>query len=260
MIRVENLALTYQNTHTPVTAFTGIDLAIERGSTAVLIGPSGCGKTSLLYVLAGLKTASQGQVIYGVPDPGQETAIILQDFGLFPWKTVEENVMLGMRLRKYSPEVMAERLERYLERLKLAPLKKQYPGQLSGGQKQRVALARSMVLEPKILFMDEPFSSLDALTREKAQELFLEMKMSQPDMTVVLVTHNIEEAVYLGDRVLVMTPGPGQIVADVANPEWGSKDYRRSEDFLQMTNHLRDMLGRISDEENWDGRDQAGAK
>lgn len=250
MIRIENLALTYQNTHTPLTAFTSIDLVIERGSTAVLIGPSGCGKTSLLYVLAGLKTANQGRVTYGIAEPKQETAIILQDFGLFPWKTVEENVLLGMRLRQYTPEAMAERLERYLERLKLTAFRKQYPGQLSGGQKQRVALARSLVLEPKILLMDEPFSSLDALTREKAQELFLEMKMSQPEMTVVLVTHNIEEAVYLGDRVLVMTPGPGRIVADIANPEWGSKDYRRSEDFLQMTNHLRDILGKVSDEGN----------
>lgn len=242
MIRMENLVLLYENTHT--TAFTDLNLTIERGSTTVLIGPSGCGKTSLLYVLAGLKRASEGWVEYGIDQPTQELAIILQDYGLFPWKTVEENIALGLVIRKKGDRIVRERVEQYLERLKLTPYRRHYPGQLSGGQKQRVALARSLALEPKILLMDEPFSSLDALTREGAQKLFLELKALQPDMTVILVTHSIEEAAYLGDRILVMSPRPGRIVADFANPRWGSEDYRRSEEFLGLTNELRAWLMR----------------
>lgn len=241
MIRMENLVLRYETTET--TAFSGINLTIERGSTTVLIGPSGCGKTSLLYVLAGLKQASEGQVVYGINQPIQELAIILQDYGLFPWKTVEENIALGLVLRQKSQAVIQERVERYLERLRLTSYRRHYPGQLSGGQKQRVALARSLTLEPKILLMDEPFSSLDALTRENAQELFLELKAVQPEMTVILVTHSIEEAAYLGDRILVMSPRPGRIVADFPNPHWGAKDFRRSGEFLMLTNELREWLG-----------------
>lgn len=240
MIRMEDLVLRYENTQ--ITAFTGLNLTVARGSTAVLIGPSGCGKTSLLYVIAGLKQASEGRLRYGIEQPGQEAAIILQDYGLFPWKTVEENVALGLILRKKESPLVAERVERYLERLHLTPYRRHFPGQLSGGQKQRVALARSLALEPKILLMDEPFSSLDALTRERVQELFLELKAAQPEMTVILVTHNIEEAAYLGDRILVMSPQPGRIIADFANPHWGSEDYRRSEEFLALTNELRLLL------------------
>jgi NitT/TauT family transport system ATP-binding protein len=248
---MENLVLRYENTQ--ITAFTELNLTIGRGSTTVLIGPSGCGKTSLLYVLAGLKRASEGRVEYGIGQPAQELAIILQDYGLFPWKTVEENIALGLVLRKKSGLVVRERVESYLERLKLTPYRRHYPGQLSGGQKQRVALARSLALEPKILLMDEPFSSLDALTREHAQELFLELKDAQPEMTVILVTHSIEEAAYLGDRILVMSPRPGRIIADFANPRWGSADDRRGEEFLALTNELRAWLKKSQEVSEADG-------
>ncbi|MCK4257760.1 MAG: ABC transporter ATP-binding protein [Halanaerobiales bacterium] len=240
MISIENLTLYYPKTQ--ITAFTDINLEIKKGSTTVLIGPSGCGKTSLLYVLAGLKRASHGRVKYELDKPRDNLAIILQEYGLFPWKTVEENISLGMHLRRLRSSVISKRLENILERLSLNPYRHHYPAQLSGGQKQRVALARSLVLKPEILLMDEPFSSLDALTRENAQELFLELKNSHDDMTVVLITHSIEEAVYLGDRLLVMSPCPGQIIADVSNPGWGSSDFRKNESFLQLSNHLRGLL------------------
>ncbi len=244
MIRIENLVLEYNNNHQPVTAFTNINLHLIRGSTTVLIGPSGCGKTSLLYALAGLKQVSSGEISYGIDEPTNQLAIILQDYGLFPWKTVAENIALGMQLKGFAKREIEARVEHYLDNLQISPYRDHYPGQLSGGQKQRVALARSLAVEPQILLMDEPFSSLDALSREKAQELFLEMKLAQPEMTVILVTHSIEEAVYLGDRILVMSPGPGRIIADIVNPHWGLKDYRQTEVFFNMTNRLRDELKR----------------
>ncbi len=244
MIKVQNLTLTHPKTQ--VTAFQDINLQIKKGSTTVLIGPSGCGKTSLLYVLAELKQASLGNVTYNLNRPKEKLAMILQDYGLFPWKTVESNITLGMKLRGLKSFEVSSRIEDILERLQLNPYRQHYPTQLSGGQQQRVALARALVLQPQILLMDEPFSSLDALTREKAQELFLELKLAHKEMTVILVTHSIDEAVYLGDRVLVMSSSPGHIVADIYNPHQGLDNYlyklRQSDEFLQMTNRLRACL------------------
>lgn len=244
MIRTEQLELKYRNLDTEIIAFTEITLEMKRGSTTVLIGPSGCGKTSFLYTLAGLKTATTGRIAYGIKRPLDHLAIILQDYGLFPWKTVEENLALGMCLRGWAKKQIKEQVEYFLKNLQLTTHRKQYPHQLSGGQKQRVALARSFAVKPQILLMDEPFSSLDALSRERAQELFLQMKQEQLATTVLLVTHSIEEAIYLGDRVLVMSPRPGRIIADIANPHWGSKDFRQSEEFFQLTNFLRSELKR----------------
>lgn len=249
MIWTEKLELKYCPQDTEIIAFTEISLHIQRGSTTVLIGPSGCGKTSFLYTLAGLKKQSNGRIAYGIKHPIDHLAIILQDYGLFPWKTVEENIALGMKLRGLAKEKIIERVEYYLKSLNLLAYRHHYPSQLSGGQKQRVALARSFAVRPQILLMDEPFSSLDALSREKAQELFLSMKQVEEEMTVILVTHSIEEAVYLGDRVLVMSPRPGRIIADIENPHWGLKDYRQSEEFFKLTNFLRNELkrGRITE-------------
>lgn len=242
MINIKNLTLTYKNHNSSVTAFSNINLEIHRGSTTMLIGPSGCGKTSLLYVLAKLIQPTFGQIKYTLQNPKHELAIMLQEYGLFPWKTVSENIAIGLSFRKIKKEIIAKKVREYLQRLQIIHLKDQYPNRLSGGEKQRVALARSLIMQPKILLMDEPFSSLDALSREATQELFRELKTVEPDMTVIMVTHSIEEAVYLGDRILVMSAGPGKIIADLKNSFAGLNDFRKNNEFYRLANKLRELL------------------
>ncbi|WP_406677933.1 ABC transporter ATP-binding protein [Moorella sp. ACPs] len=244
MIRVFNLDYTYYTGARAVPALVNINLAVPAGQTCVLIGPSGCGKTTLLYLLAGLLQPAGGEIWIGgerITKPRQRTAVILQDYGLLPWKTVWENAALGLALRKFTFRQQQERLQPLLAGLGLAGLEKRYPAQLSGGQKQRVAIARALSLEPDVLLMDEPFSALDALTRESLQQTLVEIQ-NQRRLTTVLVTHNIEEAVFLGQQIIVLTGAPGQVKAVLANPGAGSRDYRFSENFHHLCSRVRQLL------------------
>ncbi len=223
-------------------ALDDINLSIEKYSTCAVIGPSGCGKTTLLYVLAGLVTPGSGKVIIdGTEQKGvrQGTAIVFQDYGLLPWKTVWNNVALGLQVRKYSKDFIKQRTHHILGVLGLEHLKDKYPSQLSGGQKQRVAIGRALAMQPDLLLMDEPSSALDAITREHIQDLVLEIYKSFP-MTMVLVTHNIEEAVFLGKKIVVM--GKACIKHVLDNPYFGDMSLRRKEEFYRACIEVRKWL------------------
>ncbi|AKX92927.1 ABC transporter ATP-binding protein [Neomoorella thermoacetica] len=244
MIRVTGVSYTYINNGARVSALEDINLTIPAGQACVLIGPSGCGKTTLLYLLAGLLKPTRGEIrINGarVTRPRRQTAIILQDYGLLPWKTVWKNAALGLALRGCSRQRQQEILEPLLAALGLSGLEKRYPAQLSGGQKQRVAIARALSLEPDTLLMDEPFSALDALTREGLQQTLVDIRR-QRCLTTVLVTHNIEEAVFLGQQIVVLTAAPGRLKAVLENPEAGTPDYRFSETFHRNCSRVRQLL------------------
>jgi sulfate transport system ATP-binding protein/sulfonate transport system ATP-binding protein len=198
-----------------VPVFTGIDLEVEAGEVFVLLGPSGCGKSTLLRVLAGLEPLSEGRVevgsgLEGAPAAGP-VGIAFQEPLLLPWLTVAENVALGLRFRANRAARAPEAVEQVLEDFGLAPVAHAYPGQLSGGQAQRASLARCVVIRPSILLLDEPFSALDPRTRAALQDWLLGV-VQRRRLTTVLVTHDVEEALYLGDRVALMSSRPGMIV------------------------------------------------
>lgn len=219
MIDVQDLTFAYSGHPSLFDAFTW---HVLRGEVWAILGRSGCGKSTLLTLLAGLLTPQKGEVwIGGAPltRPRPRTGLILQDYGLLPWATVRENVALGLEIRhfygpdeRHAPEVIMsedirERTAYWLRRLKLEAVADHYPGQISGGQRQRTAIARTLALEPDLLLMDEPFASLDAPTREGLQELTLALS-EEKALTVVLVTHAIEEAAFMGQRILLLDGQP----------------------------------------------------
>lgn len=227
---------------------------VERGETWAVLGPSGCGKTTLLYLLAGLYRPDAGRVIFGGQElerPRPRTGLIIQEYGLLPWATVRDNARLGMRIRGFygpdgthAPAQAADTgpVEPWLARLDILDQADKYPAQLSGGQRQRTAIARTLVLEPDTLLMDEPFSSLDAPTRESLQDLTLELQ-EERDLTLILVTHNIEEAAYLGRKILMLNQPPNREPEVIANPDAGQPAYRGSGRYQEMCSRLRVMMG-----------------
>jgi NitT/TauT family transport system ATP-binding protein len=219
MVRLEGLGLDYPGPSGPVRALEGVDAAIPEGAIAAFIGPSGCGKTSLARIVAGLERPSGGRATVGgeeVAGPRRGTAMIFQDYGLLPWKTVSANVELPMLLAGEPSRERKLRSGAVLEELSLSGFASFYPARLSGGMRQRVALARALMQDPDLLVMDEPFSSLDELTRESMQELLLDLRRRR-GTTVLIVTHSIEEAAYLADEVYVMRGrNPGRLAARVA--------------------------------------------
>lgn len=248
MIEVKDVSLTYCQENTTTQALTGLNLHIGPGESWVFIGPSGCGKSSLLFLLAGLRQPTSGNVLIAgsaLMSPRPQTALILQDYGLFPWKTVWANATLGLKLRGMAARAQLALITPILENLGLIELKHHYPAQLSGGQRQRVAVARALALDPDLLLMDEPFSSLDALTRENLQETIIDIR-KQNRMTLVTVTHSIEEAVFLGQKIAVFSPLPGRVAAIVDNPLAGDKAYRDRPDFYQKCTEVRHLLEEVS--------------
>ncbi len=199
-----------------VPALDRVDLAIEPGELVTLAGPSGCGKTTLLRLLAGFMTPSEGSVAVGgevVRGPGEERGVVFQQPTLYPWLSVRKNVELGPRLRGVSARDRRATAERYLELVGLSDFGDHRPYELSGGMQQRCQIARVLANEPDIVLMDEPFGALDALTRERLQAELLEIWRAT-GRTILFITHSVDEAVYLGSRVLVMSPRPGRIVLD----------------------------------------------
>jgi len=195
----------------PFLALDRISLDIARGSFCTIVGPSGCGKTTLLRILAGLETASAGQVGIAADNSAKPTnAMVFQGDSIFPWMTVWQNASYRLRMRKVAPAQIAETVGYYLDRTGLARFAGYYPHQLSGGMRQRVAIARAFANDPHILLMDEPFSALDAQNKLLLQEELLHI-WEEHKKTVVFITHSVDEAVLLGDRVMVMTAQPGRL-------------------------------------------------
>ena len=224
------------------TALDHISLQIEKGEFICLLGPSGCGKTTLMNSIAGFETLTEGSITIDgqkVKAPSEKYVTIFQNYGLLPWRTVEKNVELGLETLKVPKQERKQIAMKYLQLVGLESFAKRHPAQLSGGQQQRVAIARGLAVDPEILFMDEPFGALDAITRYKLQDDLLHITKSQ-NKTVIFVTHDIDEAVFLADKIVGMSPNPGRIKA-VIPIGLGSHRDRTGGDFLQ----LRDKVFRI---------------
>jgi NitT/TauT family transport system ATP-binding protein len=241
MIEAKGITKTYPD---GTEALHNVTFDVQGGESCAVIGPSGCGKTTLLLIFSGILKPTEGQLTLEgkeVTGPSKELALIFQDYGLFPWKTVYENVSLGLELRGCSKQERKEIVSSLLNDLDLQGFEKYYPMQLSGGMQQRVAFARALALNPKILLMDEPLSSLDALTRENLQNFLLHL-WKEKRMTMLLVTHSIEEAVFLGRKVIVLSLRPGTVVKTVENPQVGDLDYRTKEEFFDKCREVRQSL------------------
>jgi len=247
MIQFKNLTFGYTDN---IPIFQGFSWHIQNGETWAVLGSSGCGKSTLLYLLAGLRSPISGEILINgrsLERPRPHTGLIIQEYGLLPWATVRQNAELGQRIRvfygpdgKHTPENFQPEMsvDPWLERLNLLPLVDQYPSQISGGQRQRTAIARTLTLEPDLLLMDEPFSSLDAPTRESLQNLTLELQVEQ-NLTMLIVTHTIEEAAILGKKILLLGDPPNKIPHVIENPNAGIPAYRESEEFLDLCRNLR---------------------
>ncbi|HLE07910.1 MAG TPA: ABC transporter ATP-binding protein [archaeon] len=210
LIKIENLKKTYESASgNPITALESINLDFNEDELLVILGPSGCGKTTLLEIIAGISEPTSGKIIIKNQN-GKELKVgfVFQEYGIFPWKTVEENVLFGANLNK--PENSLSLCKKYLSMVGLRKFEKKYPHELSGGMKQRVSLARALAYEPKLLLMDEPFASVDIPTRRLLQRELLKIHKST-HKTTIFVTHSIDEAVRLANRVAVMSPQPSKI-------------------------------------------------
>jgi sulfonate transport system ATP-binding protein len=244
MIHIKNLNVTYGTGEERYQALQNINLELAIGKTCAIIGPSGCGKSSFLKVLAGIITNFDGTVeINGEPVMPQQQKIgfIPQNYGLLPWKNVYENICLGVKIKHKNNAEDKETLALLMQQLGLGGLESRYPGQLSGGQQQRVALARAFLLKPDLLLMDEPFSALDAMTREEIQDIFLHV-WRKYSVSTILVTHYVEEAVYLGQKIVIMSAFPGRVSQVIDNPLFGVEDIRNHQDFFRLCLTIRKMI------------------
>ena len=217
-IEAANVALIYDTPSGRVPAVEDVSFGIETSEFLCIVGPSGCGKSSLLNIIAGFLTPTRGEIRIGgrpVTGHGLDRGVVFQDFAqLFPWRTALGNVTFGLEMKGVAKAEREELARRQLALVKLEKFAQSYPHHLSGGMQQRVAIARALAYNPSVLLMDEPFAALDALTRDEMQRLLADV-WRETRKTVVYVTHNVAEAVYLADRVLVMTPHPGKVKADV---------------------------------------------
>jgi NitT/TauT family transport system ATP-binding protein len=244
IVEVTGLGKTYDG---GVEALRDVSIQFPRGKLSTLLGPSGCGKTTLLKIIAGLIPSNRGEVrVKGRPvsGPGPERAFVFQDFALLPWATVLRNVAFGLELRGVSRPERDDIARRYIAEVGLKGFEMSYPNQLSGGMKQRVGLARALTVDADIILMDEPFSSVDEQTRRKFQEDLLGL-LQRRQKTVIFVTHSIEEAAYLSDQIVLLSPRPGR-VSRIIRPEiersGGPDAIRRNQRYLDTVDEIWQML------------------
>jgi len=226
----------------------------DHGEFIAILGPSGCGKSTVLRLIAGLRPhhpATIGQVLVGgvpVEGPGADRGMVFQDYTSFDNRTVEDNVAFGLECRGVAAGERRERAREWIARVGLDVKRdaRKYPAELSGGMRQRVAIARTLILSPRIILMDEPFGALDPTTRLKMQELLVDL-WRDAQATVFFVTHSIEEAVYLGDRVYVFSSAPGTLVREVQTPrsEGAPQDMLRQQPFVDLVHELRETLEKL---------------
>ena len=239
-----------------VTALKDINLKIHKREFVCVIGPSGCGKSTLIRILAGLEQASSGQVLLNgesVTKPGPERGMVFQGYTLFPWLTVKKNIMFGLLESGYDKGTAESEAREWINLIGLTKFENSYPHQLSGGMKQRVAIARALANRPKVLLMDEPFGALDAQTRAKMQAYLLEI-WKNIDVTVFFITHDLDEAVYLADRILVLKANPGEVqeIVEVPVPQPRSPDQFMDPEFLATKQHIEELIHPPSQQEDED--------
>ncbi|MCE4067792.1 MULTISPECIES: ABC transporter ATP-binding protein [Pseudomonas] len=249
-LRVENVSLRYRTPEGGTfSALESVSFEVPDQQFAVIVGPSGCGKSSLLYLTAGLAEPTEGDIYVGgqlVDGPGADRGMVFQSYTLFPWLTVRQNVEFGLKRRGMPAAERREIVDYYLDEVGLRRFENNYPKQLSGGMMQRVAIARALANDPQILLMDEPFGALDSQTRMQMQQLLLRV-WDHSKKTVVFVTHDIDEAILLGDRVYVMGARPGRIkrILDVPIERPRSLDMVMDRQFIEMK---REILGLLHDD------------
>jgi NitT/TauT family transport system ATP-binding protein len=220
VLEIENLTKTFLNEKSKILVLDNVSFSVGGDEFLCIVGPSGCGKSTMLRIIAGLEKADSGKILFHkqpITKPTPKMAMVFQLFGLFPWKTALENVEVPLEVIGIPKENRVHIAEEYLKMVGLESFENMYPHDLSGGMKQRVGIARALALKPEVLLMDEPFSSLDELTAKTLRELVLNIwrNPALPTNTFIMVSHNVEEAVFMADRVIVMTPRPGRIIGEV---------------------------------------------
>lgn len=253
MIDLQQIIFRYDSRHL---IFEDFSWSVGKGESWAVLGASGGGKTTLFYLLAGLREVESGQILINgskLVKPRPQTGLILQDFGLLPWATVEDNVTLGRRIRRFygpdgkhvpigeDPAAIREAGDYWMEKLALCEIRSRYPHQISGGQRQRTAIARTLSLNPDLLLMDEPFASLDVPTRESLQKVVIDLRQER-NITNILVTHSIEEAALMGEKILVLKGAPNRHPIIIENRWGGSHAFLHTDDFNRMCIRLRREL------------------
>jgi len=250
VLDVKNVSKRFVEDGNEVVALEGVNFAVNDDEFICLVGPSGCGKSTMLRIISGLEKPTGGEVIFeGKPitGPTPKISMVFQLFGLLPWKTAQENVEVPLEVIGVPKAKRVEAAHEYLRQVKLEGSENVYPHDLSGGMKQRVGIARALALNPEILLMDEPFSSLDELTARALRDLVLGIwrKKDENPNSIVMVSHNVEEAVYIADRVLVFSPRPGRIIGevdvDIPRPRF---EHRRDQQYFETVDRVMDLLGK----------------
>lgn len=216
LVEIKNMNHYFEGQNDETRAIEDINLTIEPSEFITLLGPSGCGKSTLLNIIAGYIAPLEGEAKFQgetIESPSYERGVIFQQTNLYPWLNVEENISFGPRLRGEEKDIFSDEVNHFIEMIELEGFKKHYPHELSGGMQQRVAIARTLINKPKLVLMDEPFGALDAITRKKMQD-FLRKLWHRENITIFMITHDIDEALSLGTRVLVMSPSPGTIIRE----------------------------------------------
>lgn len=241
-IVIKDLSKTYHSTKGDVVALNHVDLEIGDNEFVCIVGPSGCGKSTLLNILAGLEPYEDGSVTMNgrsIIGPGNDRGVIFQQYALFPWLTVRDNIAFGLKYKGYNKKKAAEVTERYMEMVDLKEFADSYPKELSGGMKQRVAIARGYAISPDVLLMDEPFGALDAQTRAQLQEDLLRT-WEKERKTCFFITHDVEEAVLLSQRVVIMSARPGRVkeIVDIDLPYPRNQETKLSSRFAELKNRI----------------------
>ena len=243
-IELRNLSMAYDSGEQSVQALSEVSFSVAEGEFCCVVGPSGCGKTTLLRTIAGLETPDSGAVLVDgepVADPGLDRGMVFQEYALFPWRTVRGNIRFGLDRPACGCSDCERRVEKLVELVGLAGFEDSYPKALSGGMKQRVGIARALAVDPEILLMDEPFGSVDARTRDRLHSELLEI-WAETNQSVVFVTHNIDEAVTLADRIVILDTDPGAVQSTLSVDLPRPRD-RTSSEFVDYVAHIRDALG-----------------
>ena len=242
-LSIQNMTKVFPKGEDQLVALDDINLEVVDGEFVCILGPSGCGKTTLLRIIAGLEKKSDGKIMLKgreVVGPGPDRGMVFQEFALFPWRTVRRNVEFGLEIKGVPPEKRGEIAQKYIDLVGLKGFEDSHPNQLSGGMKQRVGIARAMANEPAILLMDEPFGALDAQTRNQMQKELLRI-WEETKKTIIFITHSVDEAVYLSDRVIVLTSRPGR-VKTVHKIELPRPRDRASQEFINLRKNILDEL------------------
>jgi len=248
VVSAKKLSLTFETADGPVNALSDVDLEIDKGEFVSFIGPSGCGKTTFLRVIADLEKPSEGSIsVNGMtPEQAREArayGYVFQAAGLFPWRTIEQNVRLPLEIMGYSQGEQRERVRRTLDLVNLTGFEKKFPWQLSGGMQQRASIARALSFDADLLLMDEPFGALDEIVRDHLNEQLLEL-WARTNKTICFVTHSIPEAVYLSTKIVVMSPRPGRVTDVIQStlPAERPLDIRETPEFLKIAHRVREGL------------------